>query len=75
MFHDDYDLDKRGTPRVVMHLVAQTQECLCPRLPGCGGIEAASVHCPEHGMEIQICRFHTHAQQVNQINEGSQRVR
>lgn len=60
-----------GTPRVLMHLEAETEACICPRLARCGGIDTILGDCPEHGFTCgPQTRFHTHAQQVDRVNQG-----
>lgn len=61
----------RGTPRVIMHLEAETPACICPRISGCGGVEEALLDCPEHGGMSVMGRYHTHAIQVNRIAVGT----
>lgn len=58
-------------PRVVMHLEVETEDCICPRLDGCGGISATMLNCSEHGSDTRplVC-FHTHPLQVNKVNRG-----
>lgn len=60
-----------GTPRVTLHLEVETDECTCPRIIGCGGIEGAVLDCPEHGGHVALVRYHTHAAQVSRIAVGT----
>jgi hypothetical protein len=60
-----------GTPRHIMHLEAETPDCICERISGCGGIEHASLSCPEHGGSNPLVRYHTHAAQVSRIAVGT----
>jgi hypothetical protein len=54
-----------GTPRVTMHMEAETEDCICPRLNRCGGIDTFYVHCPEHGVNSKPQgKYHTHSVQV-----------
>lgn len=62
---------RMGTPRITMHLEAETDDCICPRISGCGGIEGAILDCPEHGGSSVMGRYHTHAAQVSRIAVGT----
>lgn len=65
---------KFGKARITMHLEAMTDACNCPRLPSCGGIVDAYIHCPEHGINTgPEVRFHTHAAQVRKTSKGVHR--
>lgn len=60
-----------GTPRVTQHLEARTNNCICERLDGCGGIESADLYCAEHGMDAVMVHFHTHAVQTRGTSVGT----
>jgi hypothetical protein len=64
-----------GTPVVVMHIEAETTECICHKLPGCGGIEHPDIRCSEHGVKAVSSAFHTHAQQINRVNRGGRWIK
>lgn len=58
------------TPRVDFHLEAHSDDCICEKLSGCGGIKNAQVLCPEHGYSAAFDHFHTHAKQVDKVTRG-----
>lgn len=60
----------QGRALVTLHYEADTEDCICEKLSGCGGIVNLEVNCPEHGLESLTARFHTHAVQVNRVNPG-----
>lgn len=60
-----------GTPVVKMHYEVETDQCICPRLRGCGGVKHIVVLCPEHGVDAVQVKFHTHAMQVDRISVGT----
>lgn len=61
-----------GTPVVRIHIEAETEDCICHRSPGCGGIDGVVLACPEHGSNAEPQgKFHTHAQQVDRISVGT----
>lgn len=50
---------------------AETEDCICERLRGCGGIDMFRGDCPEHGFNAKPQGlFHTHALQVDKVTRG-----
>jgi hypothetical protein len=60
-----------GRPVVTMHLEARTEDCICAKLPSCGGVVSARIDCPEHGADSgPIGTFHTHPMQTGGVTRG-----
>jgi hypothetical protein len=55
---------------VRLHYESETENCICVKLPSCGGIVSIHIKCPEHGLYVESIKFHTHPLQVDQINRG-----
>lgn len=58
------------TPVIEMHVEAETEDCICTKLSGCGGIKLVKTACPEHGVPAVMAPYHTHAKQIRKINRG-----